>query len=273
MSCPPAETLARLIAEDLPLAEARDLERHLEACAACAQRRERTATLVAGLAGPLPGLDRDEARFVAGVVDRLSRAPRRAVPWRLVAAAAIVLLVLPASYLGLRQLQEPAGRFTARGSSGAAPSRLEALVGLEPLRVHGKAFEPLRAGVRLSPGDGLAFRYDNLAREPLYLLAFALDREGSVHWFYPAYLSAESDPRGVPLVANVRGRLLPEVTQPEGVPPGPLRVVTVVGRRRVSVKQAERRLAGHDPGRPVAPLFPGAATEEWPVQMEGNDVR
>ena len=273
MSCPPAETLARLIAEDLPLAEARDLERHLEGCTACAEKRAQTAALVAGLAGPLPGLDRDGSRFVAGVVDRLDRPSRRRVPWRLVAAAALVLLVLPVSYLGLRHAREP-GRFTPRGARpSSSPAVLETLVGVEPLRARGAAFVPLRAGARLSAADGLAFRYDNLSREQLYLLAFALDREGEVHWFYPAYLSASSDPLGVPLAAGVRGRLLPEVTRPEGVPPGPLRVVTVVGRRRVSVKQAERRLAGHDPGRPVAPLFPGAATEEWTVQMEGGDVR
>jgi hypothetical protein len=267
MSCPPGESIARLIAEDLPLAEARELEQHLASCERCGHRQQQTEQLVRRLAEP--AAQDDAAAFVARTMGRLDRGPRRArLSWPGLAAAALLLLALPVSYLLINRPDR--GTFTARGARPAGAPSLERVTGLDPLVVRAARQRPLIRGMLLRPADGLAFRYTNLSRERLYLMALALDRRGEVHWFYPAYLSEQSDPRAVPLEPGTRGRLLPEVTQPEDVPPGALRVVTVVSRRRASVKQVERRLAGHGPGRSVAPLFAGDAVQEWLVQMRST---
>lgn len=272
MSCLTNETLARLAAEDLPVAEARAAEQHVATCEACAGRRRRTDELVAALAAPLPGLEDAAAdSFVAATLGRLDRAPRRRVlPWRVLAAAAVVLLVLPASYLVFRGVGDR-DSFRARGQRAGLPPALSTLAGVEPLVVRGDRWSALHGGSRMLPGDGLAFRYDNISDRRLYLMAFAVDAAGEVHWFYPAYRSARTDPASVALEPGVRGRLLPEVAQPEGVPSGRLRVVCLVSGASTTVKQVERRVAGRG-AAPVTPLFPGAAVQEWVVHMEASDV-
>jgi anti-sigma factor RsiW len=274
MTCPRTESIARLIAEDLPVAEARALERHLEGCPACSGHRAAALSLV-GSIGSRPGVEDGEA-FVRETLARLDRPPTRSARWRILAAAAVVLVALPLGYLGLRLGSAPdrPGTFTARGQRPVTGSaRLRRQVGVEPLLVRGLDRRLLEDGVRLRPADALAFRYSNLSGRTLRLMAFAVDASGEVHWFYPAYLDAGTDPAAVPIEARARGKLLAEVVQPQGVVAGRLRVVTLVMElsRAMTVKQVERLLSGRDASASLSPLFPAAiVADEWTVRMEGN---
>jgi hypothetical protein len=276
MSCPRAESISRLVAEDLPVAEARALEQHLEVCSACSGHRDAALALV-GAIGRQPELEDGEA-FVRDTLGRLDERPpkRSARSWKLLAAAAVILVALPLGYLGfeLGTDRDQPGTFTARGQRAApGTARLRQQVGVEPMLVRGRDRRLLEEGQRLRPTDGLAFRYSNLTRRPLRLMAFAVDAAGEVHWFYPAYVDASTDPEAVPIEAQVRGRLLSEVVQPEGVAAGPFRVVTLVMEpsRVMTVKQVERMLSGRGARAPLGSLFAApVVADEWTVHMEGT---
>jgi len=273
MSCPSSEQIARLLAEDLPLAEARTLEQHFEGCPACTIRRDRVQQLTTAVAAPMAGLDDSADRFVRETMARIARPgmlpAARALPWKLLTAAAIVLVALPLGFLVGSQWSRQQGSFVARGRALGRGSDLAALAGVEPLRVIGANATPLKRESRIAVGDRLGFRYSNLSDEQLYLLAFAVDHRGEVHWFYPAYLGEDTDPAAVPLAPQARQRPLPEVVQPEDVAAGPLRLVTVIAREPMRVKQVERIVQGHR--GPLAPLFPDAVTQQWKLRVEVAD--
>ncbi len=123
----------------------------------------------------------------------------------------------------------------ARGVGRAEP-KLDAQV----FAVHGDKFGPVQ-GATMSGGDGLAVRYWNLTSETYYLMAFATDAEGTMHWIYPRYTDPASDPSSVAIAPSVDGRLLDEVVEPESPAEGPLLVTVLISERPLSVKSLERR--------------------------------
>jgi len=102
----------------------------------------------------------------------------------------------------------------------------------------------------------------------VYLMAFALDAGGAVHWLYPAYLEEREDPAAVRLEPAARDKLLGEVTALAGVAPGPVRLVTVLASQARHVKEVERLLAGAAATGSVAARFAGDVVTERLVRQE-----
>jgi hypothetical protein len=126
-----------------------------------------------------------------------------------------------------------------------------------------RAGQPARLldGATLSPGDGIVIRYSNAEPVPVYLMVFAVDGAGAVHWLHPAYLDASSNPKSVELAGNATERVLPEIAEPENPEPGRLRVFALLSRTPYDVQSVEQRLAAGTSEVPL--LFPQAEVEEW----------
>jgi hypothetical protein len=123
------------------------------------------------------------------------------------------------------------------------------------------------SGRTLSSTDSFAVRYVNPTRQTQYLAAFALDAAGAVHWIFPEYVDAATDPASIALAPSEQERLLPQVVAPDQPAQGPMRVFTLLTREPASVKPIESALRNAPAGVPAADalirLYPGALIREW----------
>lgn len=228
-TCPLHDDLTRLLDGELTENRAHALRTHLAACPACAGALESRYRLLGALAAPVPGHPPPGA--LEAVMRRLDAAAapphrflRRGQARALGAVAAAVLAVLGGllvrDWVGGRESE-----FTARG--GTVEWTRKVGVELWALEAIPRRLAP---GGALPPGTAIVASYSNLDPAPAYLLAFALDARGEVHWLYPAYLDARQDPEAVRLDGSVRRQALPDSVILENVAPGPLRLVLVVSR-------------------------------------------
>lgn len=266
MSCPNEQ--AWLIAElgDVTVNEREALVKHAHSCPVCTVARERQQRLLADLTA-LPRLGGSAEAFLAGVVARTreagavapaaARSRSTRVLWPTLAmlsvAAALALVCLPSRDDGV------ADRIQARG--GKADKLAERAASADVFVARGKTLASLRDAT-LHEGDRLAVRILNPSAEPSFLMAFAIDARGDVHWLYPAYSDAASNPESLALGETDAPLVLRETVELDHPAPGMLRVVSLVSRKRMSVLEVEKRLADR-PGKPLASMFPESSLREW----------
>jgi anti-sigma factor RsiW len=260
----PVDELELIALSDGELTEnrARELREHLQpgpaGCARCAGRLARLEALATQLRAPVAGAS--DASFVDEVERRLpaARGPRAASgrSWSrrglaltalagTALAAAVILVVVPA-----RLFSPP--EFAPRGTPAAWHALVSRSLDIVSARPAPGAplSRPLAPGERMRPGDGIAVSAHNGHRElPVYLMVFAVDAGGEVHWIVPAWTDPSDTPRAILLRP---GAELPEPAgrTPEGPAPGKLRVSTLLLRAPLDVRAVE---AAVQAGRPLAP--------------------
>jgi hypothetical protein len=174
---------------------------------------------------------------------------------------ALALAAGIALYFGIAPSKDDLrGIWTARGSRGATKEGL----GVEVLVVRAGQSLPVE-GATLHRGDGFAVRYWKTTMEPTYLMAFAIDAAGELHWIYPAFLDPASEPPAFPLAVG-EDRLLGEVFEPESPAPGPLRVVAIITSEPLTIHVVEERLgkvSRETASARLASLVPSTRVREW----------
>jgi hypothetical protein len=125
----------------------------------------------------------------------------------------------------------------------------------------------LAPGGALSADDGLVFRYTNLGPEPFgYLMVFGIDAAREVHWYFPAYEVAGSDPASLPVQRGGTNVTLPDVIHHK-LAAGRLAVYAVFTREPLQVLAVERDLAAlfargaWDPAAPPRLPFAGSGQD------------
>lgn len=244
--CPSAAELSSFVDADLPPEQLGRIEKHLELCSACTKQVMALSTLIADIGAPLP-LDPplDVAAHVASVMQRLDTpvaAPRgaRLLAWCGALAAAAALLLLLAK-LQAPQARGPDGELMARG--GPAVASLSRDVGVQ-LYAQQPTLVALSAGSRITTKTALTAGLRNLAREPAYLLLFAVDAERAVHWIAPEYTSTGSNPEAFPIAPTNTERLLPSSAVFDDLAPGGLRVVALLTKTPLHVSDIEALAPG-----------------------------
>lgn len=246
MSCPDDDTLLRYRLGDLTVNETGALTRHLAHCAGCRARDAAQGALLADLRAQPAGASDGAEAFTAKVMAACrasteeARSPRarRAWPRRVLslAAAAAVAVGLLAPQ-AVRDAQAPAGeQWQARGSGSATNASAEIYYARDGV------LRPLD-GAHLRGGDAIAVRATNTSEHPTYLAVVAIDAAGETHWVFPAYLDPAADPRSVPIAPGTRSALLGELFEPEAPAEGALRVLALVSRTPLTVRQIEAQLA------------------------------
>lgn len=216
---------------------------------------------------PGPSLATDDfmARVMSACAAEANAKPRRQRrlgAWAYGAAAAVAAAA--AATIALRAAPEDAGlaavggHVTARGAG--LPSQA-ATVQAFVARTRAGAAPALLEGAELGPGDGILVRYSNPTDSTAYLMVFALDQSGDVHWIHPAYLNEHDSPSSLGLEPGASLRVLDEVAEPENPAPGPLRVYALLSDAPLKVKDVEAKLSAQP--TPVYELFPQAEVEEW----------
>lgn len=285
MSCADTDTLLLDELGELPVNRSEALRAHVEACPRCLADRASLRRMMADLGAAADSSD-DGAAFTARVLAaaRVTPQARRTAPGRWRPRAAFVTGTLAAALAAVWLVAKPGGRvrppisvelerpiagtLAARGSTQPG-ERLSA----EILLVRKGRLEPLE-GKAVRKSDALAVRITNLSGSDAHLMAFAWDAAGDVHWLYPAYLDARTNPRSVAIAAGARDRLLNDIVQPDAPSAGQLRLMTLVAPSPLTVKDVEARLAQIPaPQRgtaEVARLFPGVIARQWSARWEAT---
>jgi hypothetical protein len=92
---------------------------------------------------------------------------------------------------------------------------------------------------RIRANDGLLFAYSNPGADLRYLMVFAVDARGGIHWYYPAYERPGENPSAALIKTGALGvELGEEIRHP--FQPGPLRVFALFLARPVFIDEIER---------------------------------
>ncbi|AKQ70159.1 hypothetical protein A176_007071 [Myxococcus hansupus] len=150
-----------------------------------------------------------------------------------VAVAGLALLVvrLPSAST------DPLG-FTARGAGNAAAQARLLAYAVAP-GGHTRLLGPT-----LRPEQELAFAFRNPDAHR-FLMVFARDASGRVHWYHPGWTDEASNPSAIPIPAGDTLRELPEAISHPLVP-GPLTLHAVFLESPLTVKQMESLVARGD---------------------------
>lgn len=266
MKCASQQELVRAELGELTVNQLRTLDEHVAVCSGCARARDQIRQLAADLSrvpAPLQGGE-FVARVMAARAQEPVAQPRRRSYFPLLSAAALVLVVAGSVKL-LADRPGAEDSWTARGQGTKSKIPLNAPASEVLVMREGKLL-PL-SGQTLSSVDAFAVRYLNPTSQTQYLAAFAVDAAGAVHWIFPAYLDAATDPSSVPLAPATDERLLPQLVAPEKPAPGPMRVFTLTSPKPTSVKRVEESLRDAPPGTSAGPalarLDPSARIREW----------
>lgn len=254
MICPDIAEWTHLVDGEVSANRSAEMERHAAACRQCARHFEETRALLADVAASLPS----DAGSVARVMRALDEAPAastRTRSWHsfalgalaggaLVAAAAAVLFFVSGP-------TDQPGTFVARGSG--ADATLERNVGIE---IHADG-APVVDGRRLAADAPLTASVRNLFHDRrVYMLLFAIDARGDVHWIFPGYTDPATDPQAIALPRADRDTPLGESVVFDRPAPGLLRIVVVLSFERLRVSHIET----------TAPTDrdPDALRDRWP---------
>lgn len=232
--------LAQLLEGEVTENRALELRAHLRACPECTRRLEGERALLGALsaeidAPPAPdALDRLMARVDEDARSRQGRPSARPwLRWSMVAgfaAAAVAVLAVVAPLVGTQE-----SHVAARG----AEKRWSAKVAVDLLAL-GEPSRRLLGGAEVARDVAFTATYRNGNDAPAYLLAYAMDAAGEVHWLYPGHLSQAEDPAAVRLDRAVEDVLLPESVVLDDPAPGPLRCVVILTRDPLRVSAIER---------------------------------
>jgi hypothetical protein len=249
--CAEEDVLLRLLDGELTENEAERWREHIRGCGVCAARSEELARTLRELKGPLYGVDPNAAvesmmrRLPTAVMDATAAPQRRKMaPWSLVGAGLAAALAISAIVIVPRFSGGPGedpSAFTARGAL-VGPSMARA-VGVSVYRLQ-DADSALPEGARVRPDDAYAVKYRNVLREPAYLLAFAVDATGTVHWICPAYLDAKDNPSSVTLVPSTTEALVSSAMQLDAPAAGALRFVAILTKAPLRVLDVDKLRAG-----------------------------
>jgi Putative zinc-finger len=262
--CVDEDALLRLLDGELTENEAERLRQHVRACGVCAARSAELERTLRELKAPLldvdPGaaIERTMRGLPTAAIDVKAVAPRpRIARFGLLGGGLATVLAMSAIVVAPRLFRAPgedAGTFSARGAPmGTSMARG---VGVALYRSE-DARNPVSEGARVRPGDAYAVKYRNLFGDPAYLLAFAVDAAGTVHWICPAYLDAKENPISLALAPSTTETLASSAMQFDAPAAGPLRFVAILTTTPLQALEVDR-LHGAD-------LSTASLRARWPT--------
>jgi len=268
-SCIDDKDLVRFVDGALSVEETERARAHVASCSRCREEEATLRELIGAIHAPAaPDFDvRAHVRSVMAGLDRPVAAPReRQRDWRIAGMSSIALgAVCLATYFGVAR--HPREEWRVRG--GSAASGIERDVGVAPFAA-GRAPHTIVAGSTIGRGTPITAAFRNVGR-PAFLLLFAIDARGAVHWVSPAFERPEDDPASTALAPAATERLLPTTAVLEGVPAGPLRIVAVVTSSPAHVSDVESLAGGALGPSVLSGRFPDAMVRETVVRVDDTE--
>jgi hypothetical protein len=279
--CPDREELAAWLDREVGQRRAEAIQHHVAVCSVCIARVAAIEQLIACLRAPAfapsPGA-------VGDVLARLDTPAPRRVPrtWLAgaMATAAIALAALairPSTGSGggesAIRMPDPGDGFQPRGGGSGGlerhvDARLYAVAPPGAASPGGPRVAALAAGAAVRGDTAFTLGYRNLAADrALWLLSFAVDASGEIHWLYPAYSRADEDPVAVRLSIASAEILMPDSVVLERPAAGRMRVMVLIAPAPLRVSAIEA-LAPPQLGRAeLQRQFPDATISELPLRV------
>jgi hypothetical protein len=272
--------LLRLADGDITEDRARAMRSHLAQCSGCGATWSAVQRLVDDLAGPVPAgaggpTPAEHARHVLRRIDSgdAVEPPRRRLAragWYGYVAAAAACLVLVAG--GVRAAAMFRGgrgeEFAAR--SVRAGTALQREVGVTVYTA--EPITPIPASGAIAATTRLVAGYRNAGPRTAYLLLFAVDSAREVHWLYPAYEQAGTDPISAGIPPTSSEALLPSTVVLGGPAAGPMAFVSIVTREPLQVSAIELLPARAREPAALRTRWPDAAIAEQWVTVKAGEV-
>lgn len=232
--CPGKEEWLSLLDGEATENRAAFLRAHAAECSACGRELDLQRQLLADLAEPVPVAQGAVEAILASLpASKPASAKRSRRSWAL-AGGGLVLAAAAAIVLVPRFTMDR-GTFTSRGGEKIPWTQK---VGVEVFTV-GHSLARLETGTRISPGAALVAGYYNIDSAPAYLMVFGRDARGELHWLYPGFEDAKSDPASVRLEPLQPRRVLPDSVVFDHLPLGSLELVSLITRDPVRVSRVE----------------------------------
>jgi hypothetical protein len=253
------ETLRALVDEHFTVGlradrEAR-LRAHLPTCPSCRAAYEAYQMAEQLDPGAVPARERlaRSLGFGAGTRVRTRVSGWTGATLAMVGVATLLLLVV--------------GRLPGAGPEPVARGgRVDGAGALEvaAFRIHGGS-KSTRIEHTVSADDELAFAYRNEVAKP-FLMIFAVDGDGRVLWYHPAWTHPADNPKAVPITTQVGFKELPEaIRQPLHGPR--LAVYSLFMDQPLDVRAVEARIAAGAGGFVANPSAGEVLSKvEWEVQ-------
>ncbi|HEX3758588.1 MAG TPA: hypothetical protein VHW23_07760 [Kofleriaceae bacterium] len=268
----PPRALAAYLEGEVTPSEARGIEAHLRDSASARRHLEQLDDIRRTLTRLPDGMDEAELAAVEDLRRAIEAAPPapgargarrlpriRVAAWLGAGACAAVAVVLL-----VRGAGAPGGGDAEFRARPAAVFPEDRWVGIDVLRVGADGAARPLPGDALHARDGLVFRYVNGGPDPFgFLMVFAIDAAAQIHWYYPAYETADADPMSVPIRSEPRRDALPDVIDHD-LRSGPLVFYGLFTRAPLHVVDVEHRVSelvarrGWDPDRPPRLPFDGS---------------
>jgi hypothetical protein len=240
-----ARQIDRYFAGSLRPAAVTEMFQRIWRCSACRVRYERHLLFERALPdGDARGQDRlwESILGSAGGEVRPAQAARPAPdarrrafwPSMLVGAGALAgALLLVVSGTRMNTVTEPVARGVSAEETSAPSVHFFRSVGEHQT-------EPVAQTIHAD--DGILIAYSNPGAELSYLMVFAVDVHGSVHWYYPAYEERGQNPAAPAIRTRALGVELGEEIR-HALPVGPLRIFALFLRRPLRVEEVELKVS------------------------------
>ncbi len=269
--CPTDEDLLQHVDGALSVEATEGLRLHIGGCVRCREREVALRTLVSDLAAP-PGRAIDVRAHTRAVMDRLDRAPAPVAPrssrgWVLGGVGAVFGCLV--AYLVSAGRRHPWA--SRRRAEGPARRRSRATWRVRPCAV-GDGLRRLASGAIIDSSTPLTAAFRNLGAAPAFLLLFAVDAHGVVHWIAPRYTTASEDPVAVTIPVTADEEVLGTTAVLDDVTPGPLRVVALISRAPTHVSEVESLEGNVIDATHLVPRLPaGAEIRETLMMVRGAE--
>jgi Putative zinc-finger len=261
--CVDEAALLRLLDGDVTEDEAERMRQHLRSCKVCAARSGEIERTVVELKAPVadlslePSIEEMMRKLPTAVADPYAVKARPAGARRGLLAAGVAAMLAVSALVVVPRVLHPTGDgedFRARG--GSVATSLARAVGVTLFRSSAST-EAIAPGAHVRADEAYGVKYSNLRDEPAYLLAFAVDSAGAVHWVCPPYLQAGTNPEAAMLAASTPAATLPSAMELGAPSPGRMRFVAILSESIMHVLDVDR-LAG-------AELSTDALQARWPA--------
>jgi hypothetical protein len=229
-TCPPRDEWLRNLDGEVTANRAAELAAHAGGCTACRTQTAALDDIITSLRAPTVATGpATVARVMAALDDPPAKVQRTRWPWLAgglaFAAAALLLLVL-------RPRASTEDEFTPRGTRTAP-------VAIVVHALDGKDLRRLEPGAWVTPATAYVASYRNTGATA-YVMVFAIDAKGDVHWLYPAFTDAASDPLAVQIGETPQPSLFGETVVLDAPASGAMNLVVLVTAKPLRVSDIEQ---------------------------------
>jgi hypothetical protein len=227
--CPARDEWLRNLDGEVTANRAAELAAHAGGCASCRNETAALDGIVRALRAPTVATGPATVARVMAALDDARPEPRRVRwPWlagglAFAAAAAVLLLVM-------RPVTTDED-FTPRGTRTSP-------VAIAVHALDGKELRRLEPGARVTPATAYVASYRNTGA-PAFAMIVAIDAARELHWLYPAYTEAGTDPSSVAIAESSQPKLFDETVVLEAPARGAMEILVLITAKPLRVSELE----------------------------------